>query len=183
MILSKILRAAAPAALILSAALASPAAFAAGEGHGHGASAAGKPGKTSAVTRTINVTMYDNYYEPAEITVKEGETVKFVVTNKGELVHEFNIGTSQMMMDHAPEMQMMVDHGVLEADQINWDAAKAMQKSMGHGMHDAPNAALLEPGKTGEIIWQFPDHASLEFGCTVPGHYDAGMVGEFKLTH
>ena len=174
-----LLRASAPVLFAISAAIAAPA-FA---GEGHGDNAAGKPGKPSAVSRTIKVTMYDNYYEPAEIPVKGGETVKFVVLNKGEFVHEVNIGTAKMLMDHAPEMQMMVDHGILEADRINHEMAKKMQKEMGHGMHDSPNTALLEPGKTGEIIWQFPDNATLEFGCTVPGHYESGMVGEFKVSH
>ena len=178
--LSKFLRAAAPVAVALSVSLSAPLGIAA---EGHGASDAGKPGKASKVSRTVKVTMYDNYYEPANIKVKEGETVKFIITNKGELVHEFNIGTAQMLIDHAPEMQMMVDHGILEADRINHKMAKKMQKEMGHGMHYAPNTALLEPGKSASIIWQFPDHAELEFGCTVPGHYDAGMVGNFKLTH
>ena len=173
------LRAVAPVLFAVSTAISIPA-FA---DEGHGPSAAGQAGKAANVSRTIKVTMYDNYYEPEDISVKEGETVKFLITNKGELVHEFNIGTAKMLIDHAPEMEMMVDHGILEADRINWDVAKKMQKEMGHGMHDAPNTALLEPGKTAEIIWQFPDHAELEFGCTVPGHYDAGMVGNFTLTH
>lgn len=181
MTMSKFLRAAAPAAfLFLSASLSGGSALA---DAGHGMAAAGEPGKAGAANRTINVTMYDNYYEPAAISVKAGETVKFVVTNKGELVHEFNIGTAMMLMDHAPEMQMMVDHGVIEADRINWDAAKAMQKSMGHGLHEAANAVLLEPGKKGTVVWRFPKQATLEFGCTVPGHYEAGMVGEFNLTN
>jgi uncharacterized cupredoxin-like copper-binding protein len=54
---------------------------------------------------------------------------------------------------------------------------------MGHGMHNEPNSLLLEPGKSGEIIWKFPKHAKLEFACNVPGHYDAGMMGEIKLSH
>ena len=180
MSLSKLLRATVPAFFALSTVFAAPIALA---GEGHGASVAGKPGKASAANRTINVTMYDNYYEPADIKVKAGETVKFVVVNKGQLVHEFNIGTARMLMDHAPEMQMMVDHGVLEADRINHEAAKAMQKSMGHGMHKMANAVLLEPGKKGTVVWKFPKQATIEFGCTVPGHYDAGMVGNFNLTN
>ncbi len=80
-------------------------------------------------------------------------------------------------------MAMMVDHGVLEADKINHDVAKSMQASMGHGMHDEPNSALLEPGKSAETVWTFPEHAEIEFACNVPGHYDGGMVGEIKLTH
>ena len=107
--------------------------------------------------------MGDNFYEPENVTVKEGETVRFVVKNAGEFVHEFNIATAEMHKAHAPEMMMMMKHGVLEADKINRDAAKKMQESMGHGMHDDPNSVLLEPGKTGEVIWTFPEHAELEF--------------------
>lgn len=183
MTLSKILRASIPALFALSTAITAPSAFAGSEGHGDSENSAGSPGKKSAVSRTIKVTMFDNYYEPAEIEVKEGETIKFVIVNAGTLVHEFNIGTPEAHVAHAPEMQMMVDHGVLEADRINHEAAKAMQKAMGHGMHNDPNSALLEPGKSGEIIWKFPEHAEIEFACNVPGHYDAGMAGEVKLTH
>ncbi len=147
------------------------------------ASKTGSPGKASDVSRTINVTMSDNFYEPESIAVKEGETVRFVVKNAGEFVHEFNIATAEMHKAHAPEMMMMVEHGVLEADRINREAAKKMQASMGHGLHDAPNSVLLEPGKTGEVIWTFPKKTELEFACNVPGHYESGMVGKIKLSH
>ncbi len=177
---SKFTTAVAVSAAIMLAAFGANAAG--NHGHGHGANI-GKAGDAKDVTRTINVTMYDNYYEPENVTIKEGETVRFVVKNAGQLVHEFNIATAAMHKAHGPEMMMMVEHGVLEADRINWDAAKKMQESMGHGMHDEPNSLLLEPGKSGEVIWTFPDHADLEFACNVPGHYDAGMMGEIKLTH
>ncbi len=152
---------------------------------GHGKTEAGEPGKAADVTKTIEVVMYDNYYEPESISVKEGETVRFIAKNMGEAVHEFNIGTAQMHAKHAPMMQMMVDHGVLEADKINHDVAKQMQASMGHGMHDEPNSVLLEPGQSGEIVWTFPDGGEIEIACNVPGHYDGGMVIEsvFKGTH
>lgn len=151
-------------------------------GHGAGGKT-GQPGKAADATRTIEVTMYDNYYEPENLNIKEGETVRFVVKNAGEFVHEFNIASPDMHKAHGPEMMMMLEHGVLEADKINWDAAKKMQASMGHGMHNDPNSVLLEPGKTGEIVWTFPKHATLEFACNVPGHYESGMVGQVKLTH
>jgi uncharacterized cupredoxin-like copper-binding protein len=157
-------------------------AIASPSGHG-GGSDTGQPGDPANVTRTIKVIMYDNYYEPEDIQLKEGETVKFIIKNAGEFVHEFNIATAEMHKAHAPEMMMMMEHGVIEADKINWEAAKEMQKKMGHGMHDAPNSLLLEPGQSGEIIWMFPEHAELEFACNVPGHYDSGMVGEIELTH
>ena len=128
--------------------------------------------------------MYDNYYEPEEIAIKEGETVRFKITNAGSLVHEFNIGTAAMHAAHQDEMMMMVEHGVLEADRINREAAEQMQASMGHAMkHDDPNSVLLEPGESAEIVWAFPQHAELQFACNVPGHYEAGMQGEIELTH
>ena len=127
--------------------------------------------------------MGDNYFEPEHIVIGEGETVRFVIKNEGEFVHEFNIGTPEMHVKHQSEMLMMMDHGVLEPERINWEAAKAMQASMGHGMHEDSNSALIEPGKTAEIVWKFPDSAELQFACNVPGHYDAGMAGEFSITH
>lgn len=166
---------------VAAASFAVPAAFA-DAGHSHGA-AIGQPAPASAASRTVEVTMYDNYYQPEEITVQAGETVRFVVTNRGQLVHEFNLGTAAMHAAHQDEMQMMVDHGVLHADRIDHQAAQHMQATMGHGMHKDPNSVLLEPGQTGEVVWSFPNDASVdvEFACNVPGHYDAGMQGEIEL--
>ena len=53
----------------------------------------GTKGKVSEVNKTIKISMYDNYYEPKIINVKKNETIKFIVENKGMLVHEFNIAT------------------------------------------------------------------------------------------
>lgn len=174
------------AALTLSFVL--PAAAIAGGGHGAGhgdghAAMIGAPGKKA--DRTIDVVMQDNYYEPESIEVKPGETIRFRIRNAGDFVHEFSIGTPEMHEGHQSEMQMMVDHGVLMPDHIDHAAARAMQASMGHGMHDEPNSALIEPGKTAEITWTFPAHMEglIEFACNVPGHYGAGMVGEFEPGH
>ena len=143
----------------------------------------GAPGAASGVTRTIEVVLRDNFFEPESIRVKPGETIRFKIINAGEFVHEFNIGTAEMHAEHQGEMAMMVEHNVLMPDRIDMKAAAAMQASMGHGMHDDPNSVLLEPGHTGEVIWTFPEggEIAIEFGCNVPGHYEAGMVGEFEV--
>ncbi len=180
--MSKTVRGALAAALCVFAVQPSLAAGKHGHGHGHAADI-GKPGKASAATRTVEVVMHDNYFEPEKIELKEGETVRFLIRNAGQLVHEFNIATAAMHAAHGPEMMMMVQHGVLLSDRVDWAAAKKMQESMGHGMHDEPNSALIEPGKSAEIVWTFPKHAELEFACNVPGHYDAGMAGKFELKH
>jgi len=149
---------------------------------GHGAKTnIGMPGKATAATRTIEINMFDNLYEPESISVKEGETVRFVIKNSGEFVHEFNIGTAAMHANHQKEMIMMVEHGVLEADKINHDM---MKMDMGGGKtmeHDDPNSVLLEPGKSGEVVWTFAKASKIEFACNVPGHYDSGMMGQVKF--
>ena len=166
-------------------ALSAPAASAAGEhagGHGHAAEI-GQPGEPSEADRTVQVTMYDNYYEPEQIQVSEGETVRFVVTNAGDLVHEFNIGTAAMHSQHQEEMMMMVDHGVINGDHIDHEM---MKMDMGDGQtmeHNDPNSVLLEPGHSGEIVWTFASDADLEFACNVPGHYEAGMMGDIEIAH
>lgn len=125
--------------------------------------------------------MYDNYYEPEQISVKDGETIRFVVKNEGMLVHEFNIGTAAMHAAHQDEMRMMVEHGVIQGDTINH---AMMKMDMGNGQtmeHDDPNSVLLEPGQRKEVIWTFTDNANLEFACNVPGHYAAGMMGQINV--
>jgi uncharacterized cupredoxin-like copper-binding protein len=155
-----------------------------GGGHGPGGkSSIGTPGKVAAATRTIKIKMLDNFYEPEEILVKKGETIRFIVENAGELVHEFNIGTAAMHSAHQKEMEMMMEHGALEADKIN---QKMMKMDMGGGKtmdHSDPNSILLEPGKSGEVIWEFSESGKLEFACNVPGHYDAGMMGPIRISH
>ena len=151
-------------------------------GHGHGTKMAiGEPGKSLDATRTIEIKMFDNYYEPEEISVNSGETVRFVVKNVGEFVHEFNIATTEMHAAHQKEMVMMVEHGALEVDKINH---AMMKMDMGGGKtigHNDPNSVLLEPGKSGEVIWKFTKASALEFACNVPGHYDSGMVGQVRF--
>lgn len=178
-------RALAPALVAFAGLAMATAAQAAGSHAGGHGSAVGQPAQAAAASRTVEVTMYDNYYEPETISVKAGETVRFVVRNKGQLVHEFNIGTAATHAAHQDEMMMMVEHGVLEADKINHHMMN-MDMGGGHTMkHDDPNSILLEPGKTGEVVWTFPADAAvkLEFACNVPGHYDAGMQGDVQLSN
>jgi len=152
------------------------------DGDGHGDKMGiGEPGKKSEVGRTIEIKMFDNYYEPEEISVKAGETVRFVIKNEGEFVHEFNIGTGAMHAAHQEEMMMMMEHGALEPDKINHSM---MKMDMGNGKtmeHDDPNSVLLEPGKSDEVVWKFSKAAKLEFACNVPGHYESGMMGHVRF--
>jgi len=140
----------------------------------------GEKGKLSEVSRTIEIKMYDNYYEPKEIKIKKGETIKFIVHNYGELVHEFNIATKEMHIKHQPEMMKMVENEILLADRIDKKKMKEMAKK-DHSMgHSHSNSVLLEPNQSAELIWKFSTDTNLEAACNVPGHYESGMVANIN---
>jgi uncharacterized cupredoxin-like copper-binding protein len=153
------------------------------KGHGH-SMAIGEPGDPAKADRTIAITMSDNFFEPEEIKIKEGETIRFVVSNKGEFLHEFNIGTAAMHAAHQKEMAEMMEHGMITATGIDH---KMMKMDHGGGKmmmeHNDPNSVLLEPGKQAEVIWRFTKEAELEFACNVPGHYESGMMGPIHMQH
>ena len=140
----------------------------------------GEKGKLSEVSRIIEIKMYDNYYEPKEIKIKKGETIKFIVHNYGELVHEFNIATKEMHIKHQPEMMKMVENEILLADRIDKKKMKEMAKK-DHSMgHSHSNSVLLEPNQSAELIWKFSTDTNLEAACNVPGHYESGMVANIN---
>ena len=141
----------------------------------------GEKGKLSEVNRTIEIKMYDNYFEPSKIIVKKGETIKFIVSNYGELVHEFNIATKEMHIKHQPEMMKMVENQILLADKIDKKKMKEMAKKDHSMAHSHSNSVLLEPNQSAELIWKFSSDKNLEAACNVPGHYEVGMVANIKI--
>ncbi|EFH10319.1 cupredoxin domain-containing protein [Pseudoroseomonas cervicalis] len=148
----------------------------------------GARGRAQDAKRTVDIVMRDNSYQPQRIQVRAGETVRFRVRNAGELLHEFNIGTAAMHRQHQREMQAMFDSGMMSA--TSKDAMAGMDHSrmagMNHGAatmgHDDPNAVLVNPGQTGEMVFKFTRAAELEFACNIPGHYESGMVGNVVFT-
>ncbi|MCU1732756.1 MULTISPECIES: cupredoxin family protein [unclassified Pseudomonas] len=133
----------------------------------------GQPAPAAKATRTVEVVLGDMYFEPRSLEVKAGETVRFVVINKGQVTHEFNLGDAAMHAQHQKEMLAMatMDHA-----------------SMGHGgmehgamQHDEPNMVMVAPGQRGELTWSFSQSTPIEFACNVPGHYQAGMVGKLTI--
>ena len=119
----------------------------------------GREGDPKKAVRTVKVDMSDKLrFTPASLTVKQGETVKFVVKNSGKLMHEMVLGTMQELKEHAAMMQK---HPTME--------------------HDEPYMAHVAPGKAETITWQFTKVGEFYFGCLVPGHYEAGMVGKILV--
>ena len=140
----------------------------------------GEEGKLNEVDRIIEIKMYDNYYIPTEIKIKKNETIKFVVKNFGDLVHEFNIATKEMHIKHQPEMIKMMEHGILLGNKIDQEKMKEMAKKDHSMAHSHSNSVLLEPNQKAELIWKFNVNTNLEAACNVPGHYESGMIAKIN---
>ncbi|OZY37931.1 copper-binding protein [Pseudomonas lundensis] len=146
----------------------------------------GQPAAAASATRTVNIEMTDLAFSPKTLEVKAGETVRFVLVNKGQLLHEFNLGDAAMHAEHQKEMLKMQQSGAMTTTGMHH--AGMDHGAMGQGSmpmagmtHDDPNSVLVEPGKTAELTWTFSGTRDLEFACNVPGHYQAGMVGTLKV--
>lgn len=139
----------------------------------------GHAAPAAQASRTIELVLGDMYFDPKAVEVKAGETVRFVLINKGQLLHEFNLGDAAMHASHQKEMIKMQQSGMLTPTGMNHHA-------MNHGSmemkHDDPNSVLVEPGKTSELTWTFAKASNLEFACNLPGHYQSGMVGKLAIT-
>lgn len=119
----------------------------------------GIAGDAKDVKRTIELTMGDNMrFTPDRFEVKQGEVVKFVVRNGGQVLHEMVIGNKKTLDEHAA---LMVKFPNME--------------------HDEPYMAHVVPGKASQMIWNFNRAGDFDFACLVAGHYQAGMVGKIKV--
>ena len=140
----------------------------------------GEKGIESEVDRTIEIKMFDNFFEPNRIDIKKGETIKFIVINLGNLVHEFNIANKEMHINHQSEMMKMIENEILLGDRIDYKNMKEIAK-FDHSMSlSHANSVLLEPNMSGEIIWKFNSNIKLEAACNIPGHYESGMIAEIN---
>ena len=119
----------------------------------------GEPGNPSQVDRVISISMAEMSFDPNLLDVKIGETIRFAVTNRSEVDHDFTIGDAVTQLAHHKEMLEAMDKG----------------GEMHHG--GDPNAISVEAGRTQELIWKFTRAGRFEFDCNVPGHFEVGMKG------
>ena len=128
-------------------------------GDGGHAQGVGKPGDPKKISRAIQVVMSDDMkFTPANINVKRGETIRFVVSNAGRIKHEMIIGSTAELKQHAELMRKMP--GMEHADS---------------------NQVTLDPGKSAELVWQFTEPGTVDFACLQPGHFEAGMMGTVSV--
>jgi uncharacterized cupredoxin-like copper-binding protein len=131
---------------------------------GHDTFAAGEPGDPKRPAREVRVLMFDDgsekvmRYEPAVITVRKGEQVRFLLENGGTESHEFMLATVADNRKHAELMKKFPD----------------ME-------HTEPNATRLAVSQHGELLWKFTKAGEFEYACLIPGHYEAGMHGKITV--
>ena len=116
---------------------------------GDGAPAVG----TKANPRVVWLNMDDTLkFVPEGIPVARGETIRFVLTNSGQAVHEFQVGPADKVA--ADEVDGVI---VVEKDE-------------------------LDAGSTHAVDYTFDGDGPYAFACHEPGHYEAGMKGVIDLT-
>ena len=78
------------------------AACGSGDDSERGATATVPPTPSVVVSQTITLTMFDDSFEPREITVKGGNTVRFTLPNAGLAPHNMHIASSRGLYRESP---------------------------------------------------------------------------------
>jgi uncharacterized cupredoxin-like copper-binding protein len=128
-------------------------------GAGSTASPSSPAASDSSAEQRIEVNLTDEFtMQPAEMTVKAGQPVTFVVTNTGAIAHEFYLGDEAMQAEQEDLMQS------------------------GEMAHDTAEGISLEPGATKELTYTFDAAGQTIAGCHEAGHYAAGMKATITVT-
>jgi uncharacterized cupredoxin-like copper-binding protein len=120
----------------------------------------GQPGQASKVRRTVVITMTDAMrFTPSSLSVGLGDTLRLHIVNTGKLPHEFVLGTKAEIDEHAQMMRQMPEM-----------------------VHSDPGSARVAPGKSVDLVWQFSKRGQFFYACLVPGHREAGMLGQLSVS-
>jgi uncharacterized cupredoxin-like copper-binding protein len=100
---------------------------------------------------TIELDMHHSRFSANEIEVYQGTLVRFVVTNRDPIHHEFIIGPERVHAAH----------------------------ERGHDRHHppVPGEVSVNPAETGLTTYRFDDTGTVIYACHLPGHLGYGMTG------
>lgn len=121
----------------------------------------------TAAGRTIDINMTDNAFQPNQLSVAKGETVKLRFKNNGTVKHEAIIGDDAAQAKHHEEMSAST-------------APNGGGMNMEHG--NMKETLVVEPGKSGELTHTFNEQKSILLACHEPGHWEAGMKANIIIT-
>lgn len=107
----------------------------------------------------LDIAVRDVRYEPASIEVPAGKVVQIKMRNMDGVEHDMQV--DGLMVE-------MMDGGQMAGDLEGMPAGTLAMHTMANG-----NAS---------IMFRTEQKGTYQFYCTLPGHKDAGMVGELKVT-
>ncbi len=105
--------------------------------------------------RTVTLDVRYSRFTPAELEVRPGTTVRFVVRNGDPIAHELIVGDQRVQDVH--ERGTEAHHG------------------------DRPGEVSVPPGGTATTTYTFSRPGKVLLGCHLPGHWDYGMRGVVRV--
>lgn len=102
--------------------------------------------------RVVRMDMTDQLkFMPMDVAVAKGETIRFVMTNSGTAVHEFQVGPADKVAADEADGKITIEKDKLDA------------------------------GSTNIVDYTFSGDGPYAFACHEPGHFEAGMKGTITL--
>jgi uncharacterized cupredoxin-like copper-binding protein len=121
-----------------------------------GATAMTRGAAARATDGEVRITIHYSNFEPADLAVEPGETVRFVIVNTDPIDHEFILGDAKVQLVH--------------------------EEGTESHHPPRPGEVSVPAGETVVTTYTFPKiSGSLIFGCHLPGHYAFGMRGTVTI--
>jgi uncharacterized cupredoxin-like copper-binding protein len=143
------------------------------------------PMGTEEAPRDIVITMTDALrFDPEEIGVMAGETVRFVLENPTAAAHDFTLGDLESQELHNAQMAAGMTHDEETGED---DADHDEEMAMDDADHDEagegglPAPVTIQPGETVTVLATFDVPGEVLIGCHQPGHWEAGMRGTITI--
>ena len=106
-------------------------------------------------TVTVRIDVEHSRFTPAELDVRRGTKVRFVVDNDDPINHELIVGSPAVHDRHR-------------------DGAEAKHSPV-------PGEVSVAAGHSAVTSYTFTTPGRVEFACHLPGHYDYGMRGTVNV--
>lgn len=119
----------------------------------------GRMGSSREISRTVEIEMSkDRHISPPSISIKKGETIRFLIRNSSSELHAFLLGTTDDVSSRLTEIQ-----------------------AGGLTVEDGMSSRRVAPGRTVEFVWEFTIAGLFEMVCLAPGHAADGMRGKISV--
>lgn len=119
----------------------------------------GIPGNPRKMQRTWLLELGDDErFEPAQLDLPLGSTVRLVISNGGSRPHEFALGSAASLK-----------------------ALAEARRQRGKPLDDSVHVFTIAPGDKEEIVWEFNRAGTLQVQCLDPAHAGKGQPGRLQV--